>query len=111
MLNPESTDTYDRLRQSIRRFAMERGICQNEAICNALEIGLKALENGRNTPSQRELKGLSARQRAVLKALRKGFSVKEVAEQLDISEVTVRTHIHRIRMRLDCPDILKLRMM
>jgi DNA-binding NarL/FixJ family response regulator len=53
---------------------------------------------------------MSARQRAVLNGLRKGLAVKEIADDLKISEVTVRTHILRIRSRLGCPDLLKLRM-
>ena len=52
---------------------------------------------------------LSTRQRAVLEDLRKGLAVKEIADNLKVSEVTVRTHILRIRERLGCADILKLR--
>jgi DNA-binding NarL/FixJ family response regulator len=57
----------------------------------------------------RVLNGLSARQQAVLRALRRGLSVKEVAVELQVSEVTVRTHIMRTRQRLGCSDLLGLR--
>lgn len=83
---------------------------QDEAICHALSVGLRELEN-EAADSPEEMNDLSARQRAVLEALRRGFAVKEVADELKISEVTVRTHIQRIRTRLGCSDLLKLRMM
>jgi DNA-binding NarL/FixJ family response regulator len=52
---------------------------------------------------------LSPRQIAVLICLRSGLAVKEIADNLKVSETTVRTHIIRIRERTGCTDILKLR--
>jgi DNA-binding NarL/FixJ family response regulator len=106
----EMVGDFTHLRESISQFAAKRGISQNEAVCHALALGLKQLENGQGIPSPKALQDLSTRQRAVLMALRKGLAVKEIADSLKISEVTVRTHIMRIRSRLDCPDLLKLRM-
>ena len=52
---------------------------------------------------------LSPKQTAVLESLRAGHSVKETAAILGVSEETVRTHIIRIRSKLDCSDLLALR--
>lgn len=106
----EKPEDFSHLRECIRLLALKRGISQNEAMRHALEIGLKELEKGLAMAFTEDLNDLSARQRAVLQALRKGLAVKEVADDLKISEVTVRTHIQRIRTRLGCPDLLKLRM-
>lgn len=56
-----------------------------------------------------DIDGLSPRQCAVLDCLRNGLAVKEIADKLKVSEVTVRTHILRIRQRLGSADILELR--
>ena len=52
---------------------------------------------------------LSPKQTAVLESLRAGHSVKETAAILGVSEETVRTHIIRIRSKLDYSDLLALR--
>lgn len=109
--NLAKAEKFTHLSESIRQIAIHRGINPNQAVCDALAHGLKELENGQSDISPEDLLDLSTRQRAVLDALRKGFAVKEIADHLKISEVTVRTHIQRIRTRLDCPDLLKLRMM
>jgi DNA-binding NarL/FixJ family response regulator len=100
---------FDFLRECIRQYALKNGMSPNDAVCHALAIGLKELENGQTLTLSEDLEDMSARQRAVLEALRKGMAVKEIAGSLNISEATVRTHILRIRTRLDCPDLLKLR--
>jgi DNA-binding NarL/FixJ family response regulator len=104
------TNHFEYLRECISQYAKKHGMSPNDAVCHALAIGLKELENGQAIDSCEELEDMSARQRAVLEALRKGHAVKEIAHSLSISEATVRTHILRIRTRLDCPDLLKLRM-
>jgi hypothetical protein len=52
---------------------------------------------------------LTARQNSVLQYLRNGLTVKEIALRLNVGEATIRTHIIRIRERMGCLDILKLR--
>ncbi len=52
---------------------------------------------------------LTARQNSVLQFLRNGLAVKEIAVKLNVGEATIRTHIIRIRERIGCLDILKLR--
>jgi len=106
----EELRNLDHISECIRQFALKRGMSPNEAVRQALALGLKEMENGYTIVTSEDLEDMSARQRAVLNGLRKGLAVKEIADDLKISEVTVRTHILRIRSRLGCPDLLKLRM-
>lgn len=52
---------------------------------------------------------ITEKQQAVLDHLKAGLSVKEIADRMDVSEHTIRTHIIRARIRLDCPDLLSMR--
>lgn len=82
----------------------------DEAIVHLVEKGFEGIEQKLDDFSESGgISDLSTRQRAVLEDLRKGLAVKEIADNLKVSEVTVRTHILRIRERLGCADILKLR--
>ena len=47
---------------------------------------------------------LSERERAVLAALGRGFSTKEIAAQLGIDDATVRAFVARIVLKLRVPD-------
>lgn len=102
-------ENFTQIREAIRLVALKQGISENKAICQALSIGYKELAKGQTFEVVDDINVLSARQHAVLKALRKGLAVKEIADTLQISEVTVRTHIQRIRTRLGCSDLLRLR--
>ena len=102
-------ENFTQIREAIRLVALKQGISENKAICQALSIGYQELSKGQKLEDADDINVLSARQYAVLKALRKGLAVKEVADTLQISEVTVRTHIQRIRTRLGCSDLLRLR--
>ena len=48
--------------------------------------------------------GLSARERQVLELVAKGFTNKEVATVLKISQFTVRNHLKRITEKLEVSD-------
>jgi DNA-binding NarL/FixJ family response regulator len=77
----------------------------------AITNGLEKLE-GRFVSSDLDNLQLltpSPRQRQVLALLRCGQSVKEIADQLEVQEATVRTHIARLRTRLSAQDLLNLR--
>ncbi|TAE93089.1 MAG: hypothetical protein EAZ81_01100 [Verrucomicrobia bacterium] len=89
-------------------FAEKMGVSPEEVLKQMLDAYLAQSEKCCNL--KQEDTGLSDRQRVVLSFLRKGMSVKKIAEVMQISEPTVRTHIQRIRDRLGCSDLLTLRM-
>lgn len=89
----------------LESFAGNRGISVAEALHHLLEAGARNLEREQSSVSQ----SLTKKQVTVLESLQVGFSVKEIAGQLGVSEGTVRTHIHRIRHRRDCSNLLSLR--
>ncbi|MFD2255517.1 helix-turn-helix transcriptional regulator [Luteolibacter algae] len=98
------------LHDRIAKIADVRDCDFQEAVAHVLERGLIDIDNRiTNFENSDQISELSSRQLSVLKALRKGLAVKEVADSLKVSEVTVRTHILRIRQRLGCSDLLKLR--
>ncbi|MDQ0791672.1 response regulator transcription factor [Streptomyces sp. B1I3] len=51
---------------------------------------------------------ITARERQVLTLLAQGLSTEEVAEQLSIGVTTVRTHLYRLRCKLDVRDRVQL---
>jgi DNA-binding NarL/FixJ family response regulator len=97
---PLDAQTQERL----ARIARARGITVAEALREALQAGTGQLERDHSLRQQ-----LTPKQQQVLDCLKSGLSVKESAARLGVSEETVRTHILRIRSRLDCSDLLSLR--
>ena len=89
----------------LERLADVRGISVAEALNQLLEAATCHLQADGNQASH----VLSKKQAAVLESLRAGLSVKEIAGQLGVLEDTVRTHIYRIRRRLNHSDLLSLR--
>lgn len=97
---PLETRTLERL----ECVARAKGVTIHEALREALQAGTCQLE--RESAARQQL---TPKQQQVLDCLKSGLSVKESGAKLGISEETVRTHILRIRSRLDCSDLLSLR--
>jgi len=67
-------------------------------------VAKKLLDSFRPNPENRGpewLKGLSAREREVLKLLSKGLSNRQIAERLFIAEQTVKNHLSVIYSKMD----------
>lgn len=88
----------------LETLACSRGISIDEALRQLIDAGTSHLPQ-----RDVQLQTLSPKQTEVLKCLKAGLSVKEIASQLGVKEETVRTHIHRVRGILDCSDLLALR--
>ena len=72
-------------------------------------VTLKLLEEFSNTPdtvfpTPAELESLTPREREVLAAVARGMTNAEVAGKLFLSEATVKTHVHRIFVKLGVAD-------
>lgn len=94
----------------ISKIADISGCSYDEALAEVVAKGLEEIDRKIDEFSEsKEYNELSRRQREVLNGLRGGMAVKELAHKLGISEATVRTHIFRLRQRLGCNDLLKLR--
>jgi DNA-binding NarL/FixJ family response regulator len=89
----------------LESLAKAKDISTTVALHQLLEAGTRHLTVG-DAPSTRSL---TKKQAAVLKSLKAGLSVKEIAAQFGVSEGTIRTHIHRMRCHLNCSDLLSLR--
>ncbi len=90
----------------LEELSKNRGVTPGFLLAELLEN-----ENSRQQRTQEQGSELSPKQKIVFEHLRNGLSTKEIAEALSIREETVRTHILRIRTRIDCPDLLSLRFM
>ena len=69
--------------------------------------GLEPLEDGDRSYSER-LAALTAREREVLVLVGGGLSNDEIAERLDVSPLTVKTHVNRTMAKLGARDRAQL---
>jgi DNA-binding NarL/FixJ family response regulator len=90
----------------LRHLAESRGTSIGETLCHLVDA---AAADHEQVGGAADLEALTPKQRAVLGHLKSGLSVKETATRMEVSEETIRTHILRARVRLDCPDLLALR--
>jgi DNA-binding NarL/FixJ family response regulator len=85
---------------AIRAAFKGEAICP-PALCAALfEHVARAAREGRTRNGQRRTP-LTARQRQLVNLVAKGLTNKEIAAQLNLSEFTVRNHIHRIMKQVE----------
>lgn len=97
-------------RASIETLAKHFGITSSEMMALVVEVGIATMERRLLEINHQNLPLMSRQQRVVFELLRQGKSVKEIAYQLDLGERSVRTHIARLREKLNCSDLLDLRM-
>src|SRR5713101_2120593 len=86
-----------------------RAVARGEAICPpqlTLSLFLQISKRAREVPSFRTRAefGLTRRQQQLLSYVAKGWTNKEIASNLNLSEQTVKNHIHRILRQVDADD-------
>ena len=86
-----------------------RSVCQGEAVCPPrlcrTLIDFVAQENpARRTHRIRRQLGLSPREQQLVPLLAQGFTNKEIAARLNLSEQTVKNHVHRMLHKMGVPD-------
>jgi len=86
------------------------GLTSDGMAATVIEAGLLAIERGMVKNTEAGSTPMSKKQHLVFGLLKDGKSVKEIASELQLGEPSVRTHIARIKNKMNCPDILELRM-
>ena len=86
-----------------------RSVCQDEAVCPPrlcrTLIDFVVQENpARRTSRIRRQLGLSRREQQLVPLLSQGLTNKEIASRLNLSEQTVKNHIHRMLQKTGVPD-------
>ena len=80
-----------------------RAVARGEAacpprLCRALfrNVALSAKEEALAPPRQESIQGLTLRQQQLVALVARGLTNKEIASQLNLSEFTIKNHLHRI---------------
>lgn len=91
--------------------AAVRAVQQNEAVCppHLCLASFRHVARGRESFSWLRPKaqtGLTRREQQLVPLIAQGFTNKEIASDLNLSEQTVKNHIHRILQRIGVSDRL-----
>ncbi len=103
---PWTPEQQARIGVLAKHFAMKA----QEMSALVIDAGLAVMERKLHENNHHPLPSISQQQRIVLDLLQQGKTVKEIAYQLNLGEATIRTHIMRIKDKLNCNDLLHLRM-
>jgi DNA-binding NarL/FixJ family response regulator len=90
-----------------------RAVAGGEAVCPGSLSGALFQWVARHKPAVPSLLlktslGLSRREQQLVGLIQKGMTNKEVASHLNLSEQTVKNHIHRMLRKLGAPDRLSM---
>jgi DNA-binding NarL/FixJ family response regulator len=96
--------TKDAGHQEISR-ALHQAAAGHMTLAPALQARLLAAAAPADAPTRTELPdGLTAREAEVLGLIAAGFTNREIAERLVVSEATVKTHINHLFAKIDARD-------
>jgi DNA-binding NarL/FixJ family response regulator len=89
--------------------AAVRSVHQGEAVCpprlcRTLFQHFASNVNGHTILGAKARTGLTRREQQLVPLIGRGLTNKEIAAQLNLSEQTVKNHIHRILQRMGAPD-------
>jgi len=90
-----------------------RAVALGEAVCPAALSAALFQWVARNKPTLPNLHlknalGLSRREQQLVGPLQQGLTNKEIANRLNLSEQTVKNHVHRMLRKLGAPDRLSI---
>jgi DNA-binding NarL/FixJ family response regulator len=88
----------DDLLKAIREVAAGEVVLTSPFLARLVDLIIANVDAGR--PQQRKLDSLSEREREVLALVAAGHTNREIARMLDVSESTVRSHLHHILEKL-----------
>jgi DNA-binding NarL/FixJ family response regulator len=95
----KSTDSAHLINQV--KQVLTGGIGMSEEITQRLVSGISKRSNGRKSNSRPEFEELTNREKEVLALIAKGYTNKEIASELYISENTVRAHVRTLMQKLN----------
>ena len=67
---------------------------------NSARLGLYAMARRNNNPRSRDYNALSPREREVMHLAANGLANKAIARELNVTEGTIKLHLHRIYQKL-----------
>jgi RNA polymerase sigma factor (sigma-70 family) len=73
-------------------------------MCATLFQTVAQMEQNRQVKKATDKMGLTLRQQKLMKLVAKGMTNKEIAEELHLSEYTVKNHMSRILKQLDAEN-------
>jgi len=82
---------------AVRAVARGEAVCPPR-LCRALfrNVALSAKGEALAPPRQESIQGLTLRQQQLVALVARGLTNKEIASQLNLSEFTIKNHLHRI---------------
>lgn len=111
VIGSEAYELPSALMRHLERISRKNDCSLKGALLEVLEAGLEKLDDEwQESMVDRFGIPLSPKQKVVMICLRRGMAVKEIASDLGVSETTIRTHIARLKQRMDCDDLLQLRL-
>jgi DNA-binding NarL/FixJ family response regulator len=96
----------DDMINAVRKVAAGEAVCPSHLCYDLIQFVARSSREGSLILNRRlcgEL-GLTARQQQLAALLARGFTNKEIAGSLCLSEFTVKNHVHRIMRRLNVPS-------
>ena len=93
--------------RTIRAVAAGEGVCPASLSC-ALFQWISQHKPALPSPYLKTSLGLSRREQQLVGLIQRGLTNKEMANQLNLSEQTVKNHVHRILRKVGAPDRLSI---
>jgi two-component system, NarL family, nitrate/nitrite response regulator NarL len=90
--------SIDELVTAIERIAREELICSPQIAATLFQ---RVSEAGSHDGPMTQARSLTNRERQVLRLIQQGYSNKEIAENLNIAEPTVKNHVHHLLEKLE----------
>lgn len=86
---------------AVRAAARREAVCPPRLCLSLFRIVARATPEDSTPVKQRSTRGLTMRQLQLISLIAKGLTNKEIASQLNLSEFTIKNHIHRIMKEVE----------
>lgn len=86
---------------AVRAAARREAVCPPRLCLSLFRMVARAAPEAPTSTKQRATRGLTMRQIQLISLVAKGLTNKEIASQLNLSEFTIKNHIHRIMKEVE----------